>query len=208
MIDNMNDKIIINRFDIAYKNINQQEITHIEKYLYNYLYIYNEDFNDDLNKLPSNIKILGFYSKNCILQHLPLHIKWLNLFDLQNHYIIPNHIDILYVSHRYLHKFPDVLSTISYGIKVLILEVMTEDITEINLDYLPDSIEKIILTFDFCNIKVNLNKICNNLKCIYINELKNINNIQDIEEYIKINNIELIENYLSYETIFEEYIHS
>jgi hypothetical protein len=87
------------------------------------------------------------------------------------------------------------------------LEIMNEDITEINLDYLPDSIEKIILTFDYCNIKVNLNKICNNLKCIYINELKNINNIEDIEEYTKINNIELIENYMSYETIFNEYIH-
>jgi hypothetical protein len=202
----MNENIIINRFDIAYKNINQREIEHIEKYLYNYLYIYNEDFNDDLNNLPLNIKILGFYSKNCNLQHLPSHIKWLNLFDLQNHYVIPNHIDILYIGHRYLHKFPDVLATISYGLKVLMIEIITNDITEINLDYLPDSIEKIILTFDYCNIKLNLNKICKNLKCIYINELKNINNIEEIEEYTENNNVELIENYMPYETIFNEYI--
>ena len=206
MIDNMNDKNIINRFDIAYNNINEQEMSHIKKYLYNYLYIYNEDFEDDLNKLPLNIKILGFYSKNCKLHNLPKHIKWLNLFDLQNHYVIPSHIDILYVGHKYLYKFPHVLATISYGIKVLILEIMTEDITEINLNYLPDSIEKIILTFDYCSIKLNLNKVCNNLHCIYINEPNNINNIEEIEEYIKKNNIDLIENYMSYEAIFEEYI--
>ncbi len=202
----MNDNIIISRFDIQFKDINKKELEYIEKYLYNYLYIYNEDFDDDLNKLPSNIKILGFYSKNCNLQHLPPHIKWLNLFDLQNHYVIPNHIDILYIGHRYLKKFPDVLTTISYGLKVLILEIMNNDIYDINLNYLPDSIEKIILTFDYCNIKLSLNNIYSNLKCIYINELKNINNIEEIEEYMHNNNIELIENYLSYEAIFEEYI--
>ena len=122
MFDNMNDNIIISRFDIPFKDINTNELEYIEKYSYNYLYIYNEDFDDDLNKLPLNIKILGFYCKNCNLQYLPSHIKWLNLFDLQNHYVIPNSLDILYIGHRYLVKFPDILITISYGLKVLIFE--------------------------------------------------------------------------------------
>lgn len=202
----MNDNIIVNRFDIPYKNINQQEIAHIEKYIYNYLYIYNEDFDDDLNKLPSNIKILGFYSKNCNLKYLPLHIKWLNLFDLQNHYIIPNHIDILYISHRYLQKFPDVLSTISYGLKVLCLEIIQNDIKDINLDLLPDSIEKIILSFDYCNVFINLNKIYPNLKQISIYNINNVSNIDDINKYCESNNIEILDTCLSYEIIFKEYI--
>ena len=212
MIENMNDNIIINRFDLPYKNINKKEIEHITKFLYNYLYIYNEDFNDDLNNIPINIKILGIYSKNFNLQQIPQHIKWLNLFDLNNNCIIPNTIDILYIGHRYLTKFPDILLTISYGLKVLILEVMQNDINDINdikeidLNYLPDTIENIILVFDSCNIKLNLNKICSNLKYIYISDMNNITNIDDIKEYSEINNVELIENYLSYENIFEEYI--
>ena len=113
----------------------------------------NEDFNDDLDNIPINIKILGIYTKTFKLQHLPQHIKWLNLFDLNNHFIIPNTLDILYISHIYLTKFPDILLTITYGIKVLILEVIQNDLSEINLDYLPDTIEYIILVFEYCNIK-------------------------------------------------------
>ncbi len=208
MKDNMNDNNLISRFDIPYKDININELEYINKYLYNYLYIYNEDFNDDLTKLPENIKILGFYSKNCNLQYLPPQIKWLNLFDLRNNFITPNSLDILYIGHRYLLKFPDILLTISYGLKVLILEVNQDDIKEINLNFLPDTIECIVLQFDTSNITLNLNNSYSNLKQIYISEFNNINNISEIKEYTtNNNNTKLIEGYLEYESIFKQYIY-
>jgi hypothetical protein len=202
----MSDNIFINRFDLPYKNINKKEIEYIEKNLCNYLYIYNEDFNDDLNNIPKNIKICGLYSKKFNLQYIPQYIKWLNLFDLDNHCIIPNTIDILYIGHRYLTKFPNILLTISYGLKVLILEVMQNDVKEIDLNYLPESIEKILLTFDYCNITVNLNKVFSKLKCIYISDINSITNIDDVTEYCKKNNVEILENYLSDDMLFQEYI--
>lgn len=117
----------------------------------------------------------------------------LSINMINNLIITPSSIKKLYLSDKYLDKYPTVLHFLQYGIETIELKMYGS--TEINLNYLPDSISKIVIIITYYdssdinkNTKIILDKVYPNLKkfkiydmCTYRKEIR-INNINEIKK--------------------------
>jgi hypothetical protein len=176
-----------NNFDITNYKINEDKI-----YCLN---IVNDFFdnNNKLSNLPKNIIKIYIDSKFYNLDYFDPHIILLSIKMAKNLILIPPTIKKLYISDKYLNLHPDILHFLQYGIQSI--ELRMNNSTEINLNYLPDSINKIVIIltyYDSNNVNVNenanviLDKFYPNLKtfkiydmCPYRSKVR-INNIDDI----------------------------
>jgi hypothetical protein len=178
-----------NNFDINNYKINPDKI-----YCLNIV----NDFFDNNNKLlnlPKNIIKIYIDSKFYNLNYFDPHINLLSIKMAQNLILIPPTIKKLYISDKYLNLHPDILHFLQYGIQSI--ELRMDNSTQINLNYLPDSINKIVIIltyYDSNNINENANVIFDK----FYPNLKTFK-IYDMCQYrtkVRINNIDnIIKNY-------------
>jgi hypothetical protein len=151
------------------------------------------DPSSKLTNLPTNIIKIYIDSKNYSLDTFDSHVYILSINMIKNLFIVPSNIKKLYLSDKYLNLHPNILHFLSYGIETLELKIYGT--TEINLNYLPESINKIIIILTYYNsddinknTKIILDKVYSNLKifkiydmCTYINQIR-VNNIDGIKK--------------------------
>jgi hypothetical protein len=177
-----------NLFDINNYNLDPNKI-----YCLNIVNDYF-DSRSKLVNLPKNIIKIYIDSKYYNLDKLDSHIYILSINMLNNLIIVPPSITKLYISDKYLNLFPNFLHFLHYGIESIELRIFAH--TEINLNYLPDSINKIVIIISYyksndINLETNLiiDKIYPNLKtfkiydiCPYREKIRILN----IDEILKI----------------------
>ena len=173
-------------------NLNNYKIDPSKIYCLN---IVNDNFDNSskLINLPKNIIKIHIDSKYYYLDIFDSHIYILSIIMVNNLIIVPSTIKKLYLSDKYLDSFPDILHFLQYGIETIDLKMYGS--TEINLNYLPDSISKIIIVITYYdssdinkNTKIILDKVYPNLKkfkiydmCSYRKNIR-INNIDEIKK--------------------------
>jgi hypothetical protein len=175
-----------NNFDFNNYKIDPSKI-----YCLNIVNDYFENSSKLIN-LPKNIIKIHIDSKYYDLDIFDSHIHILSIIMLNNLIIVPSTIKKLYLSDKYLDSYPNILHFLQYGIETIELKMYAS--TEINLNYLPDSISKIVIVITYYdssdinkNTKIILDKLYPKLKeikiydmCPYRKEIR-INNIDDIK---------------------------
>lgn len=147
-------------------NINSFNLKQNKKYCLN---ICNNNFQDELLNLPDNIISLRIKSENYSPQYIPPNIKTIHIENMYGNIILPNTINNIIVSDKYISKYPELLHFLPFGIKNLNIKIYGN--TFINLNYLPESIEEIIIiithydsTDDIKNTKIEMNKVYKNIR--------------------------------------------
>jgi hypothetical protein len=170
-------------------DINTFNLKHNKKYCLN---IIGSNFQDELNNLPDNIISLRLKSNNYCPGYIPPNIKTIHIDSISGNITLPNTINKIIVSDNYINKFPELLHFLPFGINKLNIRMYGN--TLLSLNYLPESIEEIIIiithynsTDDIKYTKLELNKIYKNIKKFKIYDMSRyskdirITNINEIK---------------------------
>jgi hypothetical protein len=170
-------------------NINTFNLKHNKKYCLN---IINSNFQDELINIPDNIISLRVKSDNYCPGYIPPNIKTIHIDNIHGNITLPNTINNIIVSDKYINNYPELLHFLPFGVKKLNIRMYGN--TFISLNYLPESIEEIVIIIthynsidDTKNTKIELNKIYKNIKKFRIYDMsrysKNIRitNINEIK---------------------------
>lgn len=180
-------------------NIDTFNLKHNKKYCLN---IFNSNFHDELINLPDNIISLRLRSDNFCPQYIPPNIKTVHIENILGILYIPNTINNIIVSDKYINKFPELLHFLPFGLKKINIRMYGN--TLINLNFLPESIEEIVIIITHYNsndnnkiTKIELDKIYKNIKKFKIYDMSrystniritNINQIQLLYPHLEIFN--------------------